>query len=395
MSTDRTLAYDERHLRAAFDAVASFTVGAEEELLLLDPASGLPAPAADLALDLFRGDSRLVREFRTTQVEIVTPVCVCVADVTRELAAVRQWLAALISPHASAVAVGVHPSAVDLGPITPRPRYEAIASSQPWAARQMLTCGLHVHIAVGGADRALAVYNALRSSLPEIVALSANAPFYEGADTGLATVRPLLNRSLSRFGVPPAFASWHELSAFLRWTERSATLHDTTHLWWDVRLHPSTATIEIRAADVQTRVEDTSAILALVQCLAFDLAARYDAGDRLPFHDRARIDEAMYVATRDGLAGLLPDLDDGGVAPAWERVLTLAERLRPAARDLGCSDELDQVQRLVIEGGGAARQREIVSRHGFAGLIRRLTDETAGLQGGLRYGASAAELVRA
>jgi carboxylate-amine ligase len=383
MSADLTLEHDERHLRARFDAVASFTVGAEEEFLLLDPASGLLAPAGELVLELFQGDARVAREFRASQVEVISPVCVCVADVTRELGAMRQSLAASIHPQATAVAIGAHPTAVDPGPISSRPRYAAIAATQPWAARQMLTCGLHVHVAVGGADRALAVYNAMRSYLPEIVALGANAPFYDGADSGLATVRPLLNRSLSRFGVPPAFGSWRQLSEFLHWAERSETVHDVTQLWWDMRLHPSTATIEVRAADVQTRVEDTSAIVAVVQSLAFELAARFDAGERLPVHERERIDEAMHVATRDGLSGMLPDLDDGGVAPAWERVVTLTERLRPAAHELGCSDELDQVNRLVLEGGGAARQREIAADEGIGGLIRRLARETGRPAAGL------------
>jgi glutamate---cysteine ligase / carboxylate-amine ligase len=376
MPADVRLDYDERYLRARFDAVSSFTIGAEEELLLIDPLSGLPTPTADLVLELFRDDARIVTEFRASQLEIISPVCVCVSDVTRELATVRQSLAARIAPQALAVAVGVHPSAPDPGPLNVRPRYAEIAASQPWAARNMLTCGLHVHVAIGGADRALAVHNAMRSYLPLIVALGANAPFYGNADTGLATARPMLNRSLSRFGVPPAFASWAELSRFLQWGERSSTIPDITHLWWDMRLHPRTATLEIRAADVQTRVADTAAIVAVVQCLAYDLAGRHDAGDPLVVHERERIDEAMFVATRDGLAGLLPDLEHGDVAPAWERVLSLAERLRPAARELGCDSELDHVGRLVLEGGGSVRQRAIAIEEGIDGLLLQLSCET-------------------
>jgi glutamate---cysteine ligase / carboxylate-amine ligase len=378
MSTDLTLEHDERYLRATFDAISSFTVGAEEELLLLNPVDGLPTPTADLVLELFGDDPRIVTKFRASQVEIISPVCVCAADVTRELAAVRHSLAARIAPQALAVAVGVHPSAVEPGPVNTHPRYAAIARAQPWAARNMLTCGLHVHVAIGGADRALAVHNAMRSYLPEIVALGANAPFYDNVDTGLATARPMLNRSLSRFGVPPAFSGWAELSGFLQWAGRSSTVPDITHLWWDMRLHPTTATLEIRAADVQTRVMDTAAIVAFVQCLAYDLAGRYDAGEALDVHARERIDEAVFVATRDGLAGLLPDLDHGDVTPARDRVLGLAEQLRPAARELGCSDELAQVDRLVLEGGGAARQREIATSRGIDGLIRQLACETGG-----------------
>lgn len=377
MSIDATLVYDERYLRAKFDAVPSFTIGAEEELLLLDPATALPRPTSDLVLELCRDDSRIVTEFRASQVEIISPVCICAADVTRELAAARHLLASRIAPQSLVVAVGVHPSAVDPGPVNNRPRYTAIARSQPWAARNLLTCGLHVHVAIGGADRALAVHNAMRSYLPEIIALGANAPFYDSADTGLATTRPMLNRTLSRSGVPPAFPDWDALSRFLQWAERSTTVPDITHLWWDMRLHPTTATLEIRAADVQTRVLDTAAIVALTHCLAYDLAGRYDAGEELSVHDDERIGEAMFVATRDGLAGLLPDLDHGNVTSTSERVLDLAEQLRPASRALGCSDELEHVHRLVAEGGGAARQRRLEATHGIEGLVYRLSHETS------------------
>lgn len=364
---------NESYLHSKFDAVPSFTVGAEEELLLLDPDTGAPRSVADLALALFGGDPRLEGELRASQIEIVSPVCVAVPDVSRELSSVRGSLALGLAPDALVVASGAHPLAAEPGLITQRPRYEAIARDQPWAARHMLTCGLHVHVAVGGADRVLAVHNAMRSYLPEIVALGANAPFHDGTDTGLATARTLLNRSLSRSGVPPAFASWRELTAFLSWAARSATVPDATHLWWDIRLSLAHATLEIRAADVQTRVVDSAAIIAFVQCLVFELAGRYDAGERLPVHHRDRITEAVFVAARDGLAGCLPDLDTGDLVPASERLHELADRLRPAALELGCAGELDDVHRLVIEGGGAALQREIVASDG----IDKLADELA------------------
>jgi carboxylate-amine ligase len=378
MITNRNPELNEHYMRATFDAVPSFTVGAEEELLLVHPSTGMPMPAIELALALFDGDPRVVAEFRATQVEIVSPVCVAVADVARELASTRRLLSSRLAPNARALAVGAHPTAADPGPISERPRYAAIAEAYPWAARHMLTSGLHVHVAVGGADRALAVHNAMRSYLPEIIALGANSPFHAGADTGLATVRTLLNRTLPRFGAPPAFATWSEFADFLAWGERSSTIPDLGCLWWDMRLHPGTGTLEIRAADVQTRVADSAALIALIQCLAYDLAGRYDEGELLPVHDRDRIGEAMSMAARDGLAGSLPDLGQGELSPTSERVLALADRLRPAAWALGCVTELEHVEALVLDGGGARRQREIAALSGIDGLVFRLSSETAG-----------------
>lgn len=377
MPHQQSLIMRERFLRAHFDSVASFTIGAEEELLLVDPRTTQPLPAAELALSLFEDDPRVAAEFRETQVEIKTPVCVAAADVVRELTSLRRSLATALRPEVLLLAVGVHPTATAPGPVSSRARHASIAAAQPWAARHLLTCGMHVHVAVGGSDRALAVHNALRSFLPEIAALSANAPFHTGHDTRLASARPLLNRSLSRAGAPPAFPTWSAFAEFLAWADRSSRVPGVDHLWWDLRLRPETGTIEVRAADVQTRVEDAAGIIALIQCLVYDLASRYDAGTRLAVHDRDRIAEAMLVATRDGLDGLLPDLDTGEPELASGRLESLIDRLEPTAGVLGCAAELEQVMRTVAEGGGARRQRTLAASRGLDGLVRHLVHETS------------------
>ena len=147
----------------------------------------------------------------------MSPVCVSVADVARELASIRRLVARGPRPRRLVVGTGAHALTRDPGPVSSAQKYRRIAADHPWAAQNVLTCGLHVHVAVSGADRALAVYNALRSYLPELLALGANAPFYGGEDSGLATVRAKLNQSWPRAGVPPAFASWRELAEFAVW----------------------------------------------------------------------------------------------------------------------------------------------------------------------------------
>ena len=146
-----------------------------------------------------------------------------------------------------------------------------------------------------------------------------------------------------------------------------------------LRLHPRTGTIEVRAADTQTHVADAVAIVALVQCLVYELAGRYDGGEQLPVHALERISEATYLAARDGLDGFLPDLVDGAPAPACERVIELAESLVPAARALGCVDELAHVPVMALAGGGAAIQRDVATSEGVEGLLLWLAQETAEL----------------
>jgi carboxylate-amine ligase len=373
----------EGHLRARFDRVASFTVGAEEELLLLDADTLAPAPAAEAALRLAGGDTRLKGELRASQVEAVTPVCVSVADVARELASVRRLLGLNLARENVLVAgAGTHPLAPAPGPLSRTPRYRRLAADHPWAAAHVLTCGLHVHVAVGGADRALAVHDALRSYVPELIALGANAPYYRGEDSGLATVRPKLNEAWPRGGVPPAFGSWRALAEHVAWGRDGGAFADTSELWWDVRLNAEHGTIEVRAADTQTRAADAAAIVAFVQSLVRDLAARYDAGEELRVHPTERIAENAWLAMRDGLTGHLIDLDTGVRVPTSERLRGLAEHVRPTAAALGCEAELRLVEPLLLAGGGAARQVGLARRVGLAALPAALAAESAGLASG-------------
>jgi carboxylate-amine ligase len=368
----------ERRLRALFDRVAPFTVGAEEELLLVDPESFQPLPAAEYALAVAGGDRRLTGELRRSQIEARSPVCVSVADVARELASVRRLVSEGLEGVARILGAGTHPLALDPGPVSAGKRYRRLAAEHPWAARHVLTCGLHVHVAVSGAERALAVHNALRSYLPELLALSANAPFHRGEDSGVATVRPKLNQAWPRAGVPPAFGSWRQLAEFLVWARDGGAFPDASHQWWDLRLSATQGTIEVRVADTQTRAADAATVIAFVQSLVCDLAARYDAGERLPVHRDERIVENAWLAAKKGLGGHLVDLDRGARVWTADRIHELAERLLPTATSLGCDRELLGVGRLVLDGGGAGRQRRTVRERGLDALVAELADETAG-----------------
>jgi len=367
----------EGYLRARFDGVASFTVGAEEELLLLDAGTLQPAPAAEQALALAQGDARLTGELRASQVEAVTPVCMSAADVARELASIRRLLTLGLARDGVLVAgAGTHPLALAPGPLARTPRNRMLARRHPWAAAHVLTCGLHVHVAVGGADCALAVHDALRSYVPELVALGANAPYHRGEDSGLATVRPKLNGAWPRGGVPPAFRTWRDFAELVVWAREGGALADCSQHWWDLRLNPEHATIEIRAADAQLRVSDAAAIVALVQSLVFELASRHDAGETLPVAPHERIAENAYLAMRDGVDGHLIDLESGARVRTADRLHALAERLAPAAAALGCEAELRDVAALVFDGGGAGRQRRLVRQAGIDALPAAIAAET-------------------
>jgi carboxylate-amine ligase len=364
-------------LRAAFDASPlSLTVGAEEELMLVDPDDGRLVGAIDDVLRSVEGDARFQAEFRAAQVELVTRPCLSAVDVGRELAAARLDLDDAIGPRLATLASGSHPTALRPGRVTPGERYRAVARDNPWAARAMLTCGLHVHVGVTGADRALAVYNALRSHLPELAALSANSPFHAGERTGAASTRMLLNRSLARCGVPPAFGDWDDYAAFIAWGRAGGAIPDTSYHWWDLRLHPGLGTVELRVCDVQTELDDTVALVALFQALVACLAERHDAGEPLPVHAGHRIAESVWLAAHIGTQRELLDLDTGVRRPLVDRVAELLERLAPTSRELGTEPELARIARLAT-ACGADRQRRLAAEIGIEALPVRLAAETA------------------
>jgi carboxylate-amine ligase len=362
-------------LRRAFDVVDPLTIGIEEELFLVHRETLDLAPESRQALAVLDGDPRFVDELRLSQLELVTPVCATAGDAARELADARATLCGALPPRLALAAAGTHPFSTNWGDITEGDRYRLIADEYTWAAQRSLACGLHVHVAVGHADRTLAVFNALRSYLPELGALAANSPFYEGRDTGLCSIRPKLNEAFPRSGIPPSFSSWKELAGYLDWARKGSLFPDPTHFWWDLRPHMRFGTLELRVADTQTSVADAAAIAAVFHSLVAMLSDRYDAGGELPVHETYRIVENGWRALRHGVRGWLVDLETGVPQETRERISALLEELRPHAARLRCSDELLHARALLV-GNGADRQRYVADRDGLQGLVRWLVEET-------------------
>lgn len=349
--------------RARFDEPAPMTIGVEEELMLLDARTLDLAPCA-AALCAEADDPRIRTELPAAQLELVTGAGAGAAEARAELAALRRRATELAAAHGARLAgAGAHPFAAPEGALNEHPRYDRIAAEYGPVARRQLVFGLHVHVCVRGADRALAVYNALRTHLPAVAALAANAPLYDGADTGLASVRPKLSELLPRQGVPPAFPDWDAVAAVHAWGRASGRVPEPASWWWEARLHPAHGTIEVRVPDAQTTLGETAAVVALVHALTAWLAARHDAGDLPAPVDTWRIEENRWSACRHGLDATLADPADGRVRPARAVLGTLLDAIGPCARELGCDAELADAATLV-ECNGALRQRAVAARGG-------------------------------
>jgi carboxylate-amine ligase len=326
-------------LRALFDSVEPLTIGLEDETMLLDPESLELAPMAAAVLER-AGDASLKLELPSCQLEIVTAPAHRVGDAIVQLAAGRRALAAAARDLALPAGAGVHPFSAPLGHLNEGDRYDAIASSYGDVARAQLVCSLQIHVAVGGAERTLAVYNALRGHLPELTALAANAPFYAGRDRGFATVRPLIGGLLPRQGIPPAIPSWDAFADTLRWGRAAGAVPEPRSWWWELRPHPAFGTLELRPADAQATTREAAAVAAFAHALVAWLSERHDAGEPLDAPDDWRIAHNRWQACRHGLDAELADLATGDPVPARELLRDRLTTLAPIAARLGCADEL-------------------------------------------------------
>jgi glutamate---cysteine ligase / carboxylate-amine ligase len=343
-------------LRRAFDAAGPLTIGLEEELMLLHPGTLDLEPRALEVIARADGDARFKPELPAAQLEIVTEPAATVGQAVAQLGRARRDLARAADGIGRLAAAGVHPFANPLGILNRGERYEATAREYGHVARAQLVCGLQVHVAVGGADRTLAVYNALRGHLPAIAALAANAPFLAGVDTGLASVRPKICDLLPRQGVPPTIATWDQFAAALEWGAAAGGFPEPRRWWWELRPHPSFGTLEVRVPDAQARVEDAAAVAAVVHALTAHLAARHDVGDLPPPVETWRIEENRWWACRDGVEGSLADLATGERRSTNDTLHRLIDDLAPVADELGCAAELQQAHALA-DTNGAMRQR--------------------------------------
>lgn len=342
--------------------------------MLLDPGTHDLAPVAGELLARLDGDPRFKPELPAAQLEIATTPAATTGDAVAQLAAARRALAAVAEGFVRPAVAGMHPFTAAEGVLSDAPRYDLARVEYATVIRRQLVTSLQVHVAVGGADRTLAVYNALRSYLPELAALAANAPFYLGADSGLASVRPTICEQLPRQGMPPAIESWEQLAADLRWGETAGAFPHPGAWWWELRPHPTFGTLELRVPDAQTTVPEAAGVIALAHALVGWLAERHDAGEPLLVAPTWRIEENRWSALRHGLDGTLADLDGGAPAPTRERLHALVDAVAPTAERLGGADLLARCTRPLIERNGAQRQRAVAADQGIPAVAAWLAD---------------------
>jgi glutamate---cysteine ligase / carboxylate-amine ligase len=349
-----------------FGSREPFTVGVEEELFLVDPVTGRQTNAsAAVQARLGPVTGTVERELHACQVELISDVCHSAGEAISQLAALRT---AVVATGAGLLGSGTHPSAAEgEAEITDKKRYERIRDLLGDAVATPVG-GLHIHIGMPDAETAIRAFNGLRRHLPLLQALAANSPYRHGRDTGLGSAREVTIRGWPRSGVPRAMRDYRDFLAMATLLARAADVPDYTWFWWKLRPHPRLGTVEIRALDVQSTLEDTAGLVALAHCLARHAAE----ADPQPDPPAEVLEEGGFRAARFGVSARLPDAE-GRLCPVKELLEDALRLARGHAHELGCEEALDGLPALLERGGGAGRQRAAYEIAGMDGLLRRLT----------------------
>jgi glutamate---cysteine ligase / carboxylate-amine ligase len=350
----------------AFGRSEAYTLGVEEEYMLLDPETFDLVQHVDTVLAAMEGHelkARVNPELMQSVLEVATPVCRTPSDVADALRGLRAYVTQIADEKNLRVgSAGTHPfSLFERQRITARDRYRALVDQMQYVARRELIFGLHVHVAIDDPDKAIQVVNGMLAHLAPLLALSASSPFWRGEPTGLASSRQMVFAAFPRSGPPPRFRDYAEYAEIVGQLERTGVIADYTHIWWDIRPHPRLGTVEVRICDAVTRVEDAVAIAAYVQALAKLLSERFDAGKQIDSYHRILTTENKWLAGRYGLEAPVIDLATGrrNRIPAAQLVRRTLKELEPHARELGSDAELGGIREILSRGNGADRQLRI------------------------------------
>jgi carboxylate-amine ligase len=364
---------------------APFTLGVEEEVMMVRPSDWSLAQEIDRVLPAVPEDleCHMTAETHGAAVELATDPHPTVGAAIEQLAHLRASLAGVLDDQGlRAAAAGTHPSTVwHETVVSSGTRYQFVYGSMRELARREPTFALHVHVGVEDAEDAIRLHRRLRAHLPLLLAISVNSPFWQGRDTGLASARTPLFQAFPRVGIPRGFRSYADYVEAVDLLVRCGAIPEPTFLWWDARPQPRFGTVEVRIMDVQTSVDETAALIALVQSIARREVLEKEAIRPLG-HSPEVLIENRFLAARDGMDARLIDPARERRIPARAQLEELLEICAPHAEALGCAQELEGVRRLAARTG-ADRQLEIArSEQRLPGLVAALADAFLSRQAG-------------
>jgi len=352
--------------RGHFADATDFTIGIEEEFQILDRDSLLLTNRFEELRDAcelgpLRGN--VAGELIASEIEVKTGRGENFGDAARLLIDRRIALAD------EAVRLGVLIGSTGTHPASPwtdqriidTPHYRIVEGTLRYIAWRNNTFGMHVHVGIRGADRAMAVSNAMRTYLPELLALSCSSPWLEGRITHLRSTRTqIFTRMFPRCGIPDVFVDWADYDRYVRFLLETRSIRDHTEIWWTVRPHQSFGTVEIRACDALPDIAESIALAAFQTALTARAARLYDAEELAAPSRPSDLEENLWRALRWGMSRELIDLEQRKEVPADEHIRRLLEACAPEITTLGLAPWLEPLEGLLTQGDHASRWKRRV-----------------------------------
>jgi carboxylate-amine ligase len=348
----------------------AFTIGIEEEYLLVDPDTGalVEAPPDLMAEATERLGAQVSPEFLQCQIEVGTGVCAGVAEARDDLSTLRRTVAEIAARH------GVAPIAASCHPFsdwrdqhfTDKERYRQLERDLRGVAERMLICGMHVHVGLPDPEDRIDLMGQAAYFLPHLLALSGSSPLWQGDDTGLSSYRLTVFDNLPRTGLPPLLSNWSDWRRNVDTLVGIGAIEDGTKIWWDLRPSDRFPTLETRVCDLCPHLEDTLTLAALIQCTHRMLWRLKQRNQRWRVYDRFLIEENRWRAMRHGVSAGLIDFGRGRIVPMPELVEEWLGLIAEDAEALGCTAEVARArgmadrnaadaQRAVFEAAGGGR----------------------------------------
>jgi glutamate---cysteine ligase / carboxylate-amine ligase len=348
------------------------TLGVEWELQLIDARTrALRQDAREVlaALPELAAGSRTPKlryELMQSTIEMATGICSTVAEAKEDLAGTITQLQRVTSARDMLLTcAGTHPfSSWRDAKMAPVQRYAELVEQMQWLVRRIQLFSVQVHVGLADGSRAIPIINALSRYLPHFLALTASSPYWNGEDTGLASIRAVIFGELPTAGPPHRLSDWKEFEDYMDTLLRAGTIRSIKEVWWDIRPHPDFGTIEIRICDGVPTLREIGMVAALSQCLVQQLSLQIDRGYQLPSPPTWVVRDNKWRATRYGLDAIVITDDSGATAPMRDELYELVRELEPVADRLGCGSELGVVSEVLDQGASYERQRAVMADGG-------------------------------
>jgi len=336
----------------------TFTIGIEEEYLLVDRETGAlireaPPTMLDECKKLLEG--QVTPEFFQSQIEVGTHVCHTIQDARDELSRLRRAVSDVANAHDLAIiAASTHPfSATDSQKHTDKDRYAILVRDMQAVARRMVISGMHVHVAIEDADMRIDLMNQTRYILPHLLAITTSSPFWEGTNTGLMSYRIAVWNELPRTGLPEQFSSFAEFKRHADILIDAGVIEDSSKIWWDIRPSMRFPTLEMRISDLCTHLEDAICVAALYRCWLRMLYRLRRSNQRWRTYANLLLNENRWARQRYGFERGLIDYGKGKIVPYAQLLDELLDFIQEDAEHFGCVKEVRHARTILGQGTSA------------------------------------------